>query len=257
MLWNDFDHYFCEGKLFGLPEYYNAITALFIAGFGIYGLMNTVSDLYIDILYSSLTVTGFGSIGYHLYGNIGWALFDEIPMIVTIFIGIIYTDTVYYNYIDNNSSKNIIFTKKIKILFYLFVMYFYIIINTMSNYRYYFPILFGLTVIYLFYKIFSILYLLKILDNNYIKSNIFNKVIYSLLTIGISCLIWVITENLCNYIKYNIFLIGHPLWHFFIGHGFYNLIQTIYYIKLNNQKYKINYNKLFLLNINYSEGINI
>ena len=37
------------------------------------------------------------------------------------------------------------------------------------------------------------------------------------------------------------------MWHFFIGHGFYNLIQIIYFIKTYDEKHILQYNKLYLL----------
>ena len=67
--------------------------------------MNLRNDLFIDILYASLAIVGFGSTGYHWYGNIGWALFDEMPIIITIFSGLLYTDNVYYLTYNNKYAK--------------------------------------------------------------------------------------------------------------------------------------------------------
>ena len=70
-----------------------------------------------------------------------------------------------------------------------------------------------------------------------------------MLTIAASGSIWVITEVTCNYIKSHFFLLGHPMWHFFIGHGFYNLIQIVYFIKINDANYTLNCNKIYLIYI--------
>ena len=96
---------------------------------------------------------------------------------------------------------------------------------------------------YLYYKIFVILRLL----NPEIKEKVLDKAYYSLITIAISGTVWVSTELTCNYVKNAVLLVGHPMWHFFIGHGFYNLIQVVYFIKLNNTKYELKYNSLYLL----------
>ena len=80
-----------------------------------------------------------------------------------------------------------------------------------------------------------------------LKKRVAAKAYNSLITIAVSGSVWITTELSCNYIKYHIFLLGHPLWHFIIGHGFYNLIQVVYFIKINDAKYALNYNKMYLL----------
>jgi len=276
------DHSFCEEHLLGLPEYYNSISSLFIIFFGMYGLMNLHNDIFIDMLYSSLAIVGFGSTGYHWYGNIGWALFDEIPIIVTVFSGIVYVDNVYFltyanKFIKENSDIDLtltkhkpvesntiilpvrkrnaalIYSKKYRLLGYLFGMYLFIISNVMSNFRLIFPQLFTCVVAYLYYKIYA---LIQLLDTRF-QLRIKNKAFHSLLTIGTSGAIWAGTEISCKHINSPILLIGHPMWHFFIGHGFYNLIQIVFFIKNNNDNYCINYNSMYLLTIcNQNDAIN-
>jgi len=278
------DHSFCEEHLLGLPEYYNSISSLFIIYFGIYGLMNLHNDLFTDILFASLAIVGVGSTGYHWYGNIGWALFDEMPMIITVFSGIIYADNVYlltynkkYNKEDSNGNLDLrlknerkwnttqLYNKKGRLLIYLVGMYIFMICNVMSNYRMIFPELFTCVVSFLYYKIYNLILLLEPSFQNQVKYKTYN----SLLTIVISGIIWTFTEISCKYVNYHILLLGHPMWHFFIGHGFYNLIQIVYFIKLhniNNDKIQndkiqndkmIKYNNMYLLKIQASTDTNI
>ena len=308
------DHSFCEEHLLGLPEYYNSISSLFIIYFGIYGLMNLHNDLFTDILFASLAIVGVGSTGYHWYGNIGWALFDEMPMIITVFSGIIYADNVYlltynkkYNKEDSNDNLDLrlknkentiitpsanasgvqsltgafgfgslqknerkwnitqLYNKKGRLLVYLISMYIFMICNVMVNYRMIFPELFTGVVSFLYYKIYNLILLLEPSFQNQVKYKTFN----SLLTIVISGIIWTFTEISCKYVNYHILLLGHPMWHFFIGHGFYNLIQIVYFIKLHNinndtiQNDKIQndkmitYNNIYLLKIHASTDTNI
>ena len=178
MYWTDIDHSFCESNIAGLPEYYNSISSIFIILFGLHGIKNIYNELFVDILYSNLIIVGFGSFGYHWYGNIGWGLFDEIPMILAIFTGIIYVDNVHYimnkeNYVNNESAKNIIYHRKSKLLLYLFAMSYITIINVMSNYRKLFPTIFTCVSAYLYYKIFILLQILPIVMKNKIKSTKF------------------------------------------------------------------------------------
>lgn len=249
MHWTDIDHSFCEAAINGLPEYYNAVSSLFISGFGIYGMMNKYNELFVDVLYTNLIIVGFGSFGYHWYGNIGWGLFDEIPMILAIFTGIIYADNVYYlahrKTCEQYASLQtyMIVRKKIKLLVYLFSMTLITILNVMSNYRKWFPTVFACAAGYLYYKIFMLLRLMSASA----KHSVASKAYYSLATIALSGIIWITTEVSCNSIHHPVFLVGHPLWHFFIGHGFYNLIQVVYFIKINDGTYHLRYNSMYLL----------
>jgi len=248
MYWTDIDHSFCEGSLTGLPEYYNAFSSLFIVLFGMKGLFNVYNELFVDILYSNLIIVGFGSFGYHWHGNIGWGLFDEIPMILAIFTGIIYIDNVHFLLCKKTHDKNVLLIKNIiykrkgKLFVYLFAMCLIIICNIMTNFRRLFPTIFGSVAGYLYFKIFL---LLQLVNTN--REMITIKIYNSLITIALSGSIWVFTELSCNYIKNPVFLLGHPMWHFFIGHGFYNLIQVVYFIKTNEPNYTLKYNNLYLL----------
>jgi hypothetical protein len=272
MQFTDIDHSFCEESILGLPEYYNAFSSLTFVFFGIYGMINRKNELFVDMLYANLTLIGIGSFGYHWCGNIGWALFDEIPMITMTFVIIIYIDSIQ-RFISKSSStkfskKNDILlhsltfkslllkmnlkyyhdwrfsindaSKKIKLLFHLFAMTSIIIFNTMSNYRKTFPQTFTFVLVYIFYKVFS-------LSKN--KHLIKNKINNSFITILISGAAWVFTEITCNYVKHSILLLGHPMWHIFVAHGVYNLIQIIYFIKLNhnNSDLVLEYNNFYLL----------
>ena len=139
------------------------------------------------------------------------------------------------------------------------------ICNVMVNYRMIFPELFTGVVSFLYYKIYNLILLLEPSFQNQVKYKTFN----SLLTIVISGIIWTFTEISCKYVNYHILLLGHPMWHFFIGHGFYNLIQIVYFIKLHNinndtiQNDKIQndkmitYNNIYLLKIHASTDTNI
>lgn len=248
MLWTDIDHSFCESSITGLPEYYNAFSSLFISLFGIYGMTNSCNDLFIDIMYAKLIIIGFG---YHWYGNIGWGLFDEMPMILAIFIGIVYTDNVHFLICKNENKNNsleirkYIYNKKTKLVLYLFTMCLILILNVMTNYRRLFPFAFAGVVCFLYYKISKLLNI----TSPAIKNIIFEKARNSLLTVAASGSIWAITEVTCNYIKSKFFLLGHPMWHFFIGHGFYNLIQIVYFIKINDANYTLNFNRIYLIYI--------
>jgi len=222
MKWNTPDHYFCEGILNGLPEYYNAYSSLFISYFGLLGLYNTKNDLMIQIIYSLLSVNGISSFMYHWTGSIGWALYDEYPMIIALFLGNIYVENLL-------PSK----CKNYKLLFYVNTMLLYLVINVMEDQRLIFPYYFAGGLIIVLINI-------NRLVNYYEKLNIQYHTIYynSNYYIGIiigSAITWGVTEISCKNYRFiydKIYLLGHPMWHFMISYGFYNLIQIIYNIKL-------------------------
>ena len=219
MKWTTPDHYFCEGLLNGLPEYYNALSSLFISYFGLVGLYEIHDDLIIQIIYSLLFINGISSFMYHWTGNIGFALYDEFPMIISLFLGNIYIDNLI-------PSKY----KKYKILFNINLMVLYLIINVMEDQRLIFPYYFAFSLLYI---LFNIKRFVRI-TNNLSIIDMTNNVNYYSSVIIISALLWGVTEISCKYYRINytkIYLLGHPLWHFMISYGFYNLIKIIYNIK--------------------------
>ena len=267
MEFNNIDHHFCEGNILGMPEILNSITSLIFSLFGIYGLFNTPILNYInnnlfvtDLVYSIFIVIGIGSFGYHWTEYLGWALMDETPMIISIFIGLLYIE--YCNFLLN--KYKLIY--KITIIFLTLFMFIFITINPITYYRKLFPLLFGCVLILFCYKFINLI-------NNFNKK--FNKNISlygksQLAIILIAGIIWSFTEIICKYNNNLFLLIGHPLWHFFMAFGFYNIIQIISFISLyadyqhdlksresyetykyiNEQPLQIYYNKFYLLTIN-------
>jgi hypothetical protein len=222
MKWNTLDHYFCEGSLNGLPEYYNAFSSLFITYFGLLGLYKIQNDLIIQIIYSLLAVNGISSFMYHWTGTIGWALYDEYPMIIALFLGNIYVE----NLIPSRY-------KKYKIIFYVNSMLLYLVINVMEDQRIIFPYYFACGLLIVLYNINRLSSYYKRINNNNIKYS-YNTNYYSIIIIG-SALVWGLTEVSCKHYRIrftHLYLLGHPMWHFMISYGFYNLINIIYNIKL-------------------------
>ena len=221
MKWNTPDHYFCEGILNGLPEYYNAFSSLFISYFGLLGLYNIKNDLMIQIIYSLLAVNGISSFMYHWTGNFGFALYDEYPMIIALFLGNIYVENLI-------PSKY----KNYKIIFYINTMLLYLVINVMEDQRLIFPYYFAFGLLVVLYNIYRLVYYYEKTNNNLLYS--YNTIFFIKIIVG-SALIWGATEISCKHYRLRfttIYLLGHPMWHFMISYGFYNLINIIYNIKL-------------------------
>jgi hypothetical protein len=252
MNWNNFDHNFCEGYLHGLPEYYNAFSSLFISLFGLIGLynLNNLSNILIfRIVYSLLFINGFSSFMYHWTGTIGWALYDEFPMIITLFLGMVAVDDID-NYSLNKQYLNF------KIILYLNMMILYLIIDTMTSQRLIFPLYFGSGLLYIINIILRLVNNFNIINS---KILILKKTYLYIFIIISSAIIWTLTEFSCrkldiNNLKplYHLYLFGHPMWHFMISYGFYNLIQIVLYIKLYLTKFDVELKEKYkLLYIKY------
>lgn len=202
MNWNNFDHNFCEGSMLSMPEYLNSFSTLIMVFHGLLGLLNT-NDILLKLINITFIITGIGSFLYHWFGTYGFALLDEIPMIIIIFLSLIKIELL----IKNNRWVDL------KIFIYLLSMICLIINNTIESQRLLFPLYFGLIFTLLIYKI-------KLLTN----LEIINKGLY---VMAISGIIWIITEISCKYVKSYIFLIGHPLWHIGMSYGYYKIINSI------------------------------
>ena len=270
------DHHFCEGKITGnTPELLNSYSSLFISLYSLHGLFinklsndnlletddgylssNTKllylywnSNFIIKLMYSILFITGIGSFGYHWTEQIGWAFMDEMPMIVSLCIGIVYIEntlfllkkkTVYNSLFFENSDVYY----KLKQLFFSSIMIVGLVCNTSLYQRNWFPYYFVVLLIYMSYIFWCVL--IKFVNNEYFTRSNTNNIItppQNIINLGNTCLyilltsviIWVITELGCDYTHNYILLLGHPLWHILIGYVFYNIIQIVYYINLYHQ----------------------
>jgi hypothetical protein len=238
--WNDFDHCFCEGfidstnkniyniqnkDICTMPEYLNTYSSLIIIVFGLIGLFGKHNSTTISILYSLLTVIGFGSTMYHYTGYRGWAYLDEIPMLLSFSLGTIYIIDIYY------SLQKIynLFLKKLLYLIIISLMMTFLCLSIMDSHRTLFPLYFIIIVIIClqyFYKINKILYKENFKHTHYLRFK--NYVFYLTL---FSSIIWITTEKLCYYTNNKILLIGHPIWHISSSYGAYVFIQIILYLK--------------------------
>ena len=82
---NTFDHNFCESTIYSNdphPEYFNAISSLFITFIGLNGLSKPNLSILLKMVYASLFVNGIASCLYHYYNSIGFGILDRMSMIL-------------------------------------------------------------------------------------------------------------------------------------------------------------------------------
>lgn len=231
--WTDNDHHFCEGKINGLPEYYNAYSSIFICIFGLIGLfLSKYNDIRIQILYSLLFTTGIGSFLYHYTAYKGWAHVDELSMLTSAGLGILFSfDTYLYFYNKIKGYDDMFFGQRLFILLMSFLMIFISCLSIMESHRIIFPVYFSVMVFicaYIFYKLYRI-------EKEILKKEYDNVEKFCKLSIFISILsgfLWIATELSCDYINSTILLIGHPLWHICSSYACYCIIQILLYFRI-------------------------
>lgn len=195
-----FQHNFCESRLQNnsSPEILNAYSSFIISIIPI--IQGIPNNKYLKNVSYLLIFNGFFSFYYHY--NLSWLgkHLDEVSMILA-----------NYNGICALLSTNVINNKEIYSIFNLLFACLFISFNTLPNYDFLFPYIFGLyssATIYLVREI-SLIYNVKKTVDLYLSYSIFGM------------LAWIISEYYCNEItKY-----GHLLWHLFFPFGFYKIIK--------------------------------
>jgi hypothetical protein len=217
---NTFDHNFCESTIYSTgphPEYFNAISSLFITFIGLNGLFKPKLSILLKMVYSSLTVNGIASCLYHYYNSIGFGILDRMSMILiaytsmylliepicsgykkflNIFLALYFTLILTYTGLHNELAFNILFAG-----FLLSLIFFINLINAPNH--------------------------IILIGKSGVKYILF------------SCIFWLSTEALCFKIGFIKYLFGHVFWHIFVSYGGYLISLVPHYLyldkKYNNQ----------------------
>ena len=193
-------HNFCESRLTHNqpPEYFNSFTSLFITIIPLlFGFPK--SNIFYNVA-CMLAFNGCASFYYHY--RLTWIgkQSDEISMILATYFGLWGLLKMYY------------FNKKDTLNWYngwnsMFMISF-TVFNTILEFDYLFPLLFGI------YILVTLYYIRKVA----IKHNIIYRKYLVVSFVGASC--WIVSEIYCN--KYTVY--GHVVWHFMFPLGFYQLV---------------------------------
>jgi len=219
MDWNYIVGDFCESKLFGHPEILNSLTCFFISYFPYIGLKYShIDSILIKTILCLLFINGFASFGFHWTGYYCFKHFDEIPMVICIWLGLIYSFGQIGIQIIPYMILNLYFTL-------------ILVMNSIPSLGFLFPLTFGCACLLLI-PIQKCLF-----DSGQINYNSKkHMLIGSLISIS-SALTWIVTENFCS--PYMLF--GHPVWHFGMPLGMYYIMIGFEYSNFNEDKYKIEY----------------
>ena len=243
---------FCEGKINGVPEYFNSISALFILCNGYRGLKrfhNKFVHSDVKTVYLFMILNGISSFFCHWTSNYLWRMVDQFTMIFAIWYG--FSFIIKAIYIKNNikkstfkdlekNSNEYVFAKRrnelitnlinknrktgsdilLNLHIYNTIM---IVISIFEEKPKIFAAMFGIESIFLIYFFFSIY------DNVGVKYYNGERIVVliGIYSIFISAFIWIITEIFCN--KY--LILGHSFWHIGVSYGVNNIIMymNVYY----------------------------
>ena len=211
MNFNTITQSFCEGKINGIPEYFNCCSSIFISIISLRKLIqynNININPFILKIYYLFFLNGIASFLLHWTLFYGWKMFDEYIMIIMIWSGCY--SMIYYVYRQNNKINKYSFS-------YLLHTYNILLLecNIFSEFHVFFPIFFGLEclfIIFLYYKMQK-----KYRDYN-------KQGIHGIFISILSGIIWFSTELFCN--KY--LILGHSIWHIGMPIGIIKIAEYVH-----------------------------
>lgn len=228
---HQFDHNFCESTIYSSnphPEYFNAISSLFITFIGLNAIRKPNIHVFISLMYSCLAINGVLSYLYHYYNSIGYGLLDRMSMVLLSYN----TTYVFYITLKRAGVFQPSFSKNV--LINLLIVFYYSFLLTIA----------GLHKEILFNILFA-MFLVSIVGYIYFVS-IKTHIDPTVLTIGwkgVKCIVfsgvfWLTTEGLCSHLFFIKYLFGHVWWHIFVSYGGYLVSIVPSYLFLDRVKIK-------------------
>ena len=208
---------FCEGKLRGF-ETLNTLSSTMMIFWSFYKLnyysRKVVWGDFFDI-FSILSINCWCSALFHSTLSMGFKFFDEISMIVPLWLGILMLLKL-----NTTSRKNYICLSYVVHILNLSILVF----NSFPHFQWLFPFLFTvelLLIVWYYYKL---------------RTDGYNDVtfigIQGILICSFAGIVWWITETFCN----SSMLYGHAIWHICMPIGIDCICQFILLVK--NKKYR-------------------
>ena len=240
MSWTELRPRFCESIVSGPPEYVNAITSLFIAAAGFFGIyLNRQSSALIRFICAILALTGLTSVPFHLTLQSGWGYLDSTPMLLSSYMGVYAAyDLTLYIFIGDDRRTYEFWSGTLAFIVAT-AMCFSMALNTFDETEQYFPILFlipeGFIAAYVLFARFYIYRdYFRGFDSISSESRELRRA-FRVMSIGFGCalvagILWGITEPICSKAPWLRYIYAHAIWHFGIAYGMYNLIVFIMFV---------------------------
>jgi hypothetical protein len=264
MKFTEIDHGFCEsvGEILPYPEIFNSYSSMAMSVFGLIGLLLTLRYKRVhDIRFicGLLVVNGVGSFYYHYTQQIGWALIDELSMMLAVALGLNSMYTMIINSLHLPVSQNVYSYRAIhnhityKGLLTLALSFYVILIYPMSIFdetREWFPMIFTIPMmclipgcVYIYFVHYRNSYVYKPNNKSY-ENNGGDLLLNGLKWALFASTVWGFTEPLCQTYQFMKYFHTHVIWHVFISYGMFLLIMFLLHFHLytiDKRHYKINY----------------
>ncbi len=227
---HQFDHNFCESSIYSSnphPEYFNAISSLFITFIGLNGLRKPHIHLFVSLMYSCLAVNGVLSYLYHYYNSIGYGLLDRMSMVLLGYN----TTYVFYNTLKRSTIFRPSFYMNVSVN--LLIVFYYSFLLTIAGLHK--EILFNVLFALFLGSIIGYVYIVS--KKTSIDPNIINIGWKGVKYILFSGIFWLTTEGLCSHLFFIKYLFGHVWWHIFVSYGGYLVSIVPSYLFLDRVKF--------------------
>ena len=264
MRFTEIDHGFCEsvGETLPFPEIFNSYSSMCMLIFGLIGLLLTLryKRVYdIRFICGLLVVNGVGSFYYHYTQQIGWAVVDELSMMLSVGLGLNSMYTMIINSLDLPVSTNIYSFQSIhnhityKGLLTIALASYVVFIYPLSMFeemREWFPMIFTIPMMclipgsaYIYMNHYRNTYVYKSCDKSY-ENNGGDLLLNGLKWTLFASTVWGFTEPLCQEYTFIKYFHTHVIWHIFISYGMFLLIMFLLHFHLytiDKRYYKISY----------------
>lgn len=240
----EYDHQFCESKLWGKnnPEIFNCLSCIFMILVSYYGLQYSHLSSSGFFVLINLAINGMLSFLYHFTGSIGWGILDRLSMVLIAYFSLIMMGKlVLIILFRHHNYENYKLIKNTKIYINIFIsIYIITLLTTCSLHsENLFNILFGLFLAFI--TIFTFIANIIFKNEDFVNLNKFKNLTYHsklgcfLFIFG--SLFWIAIEELCNTNFIYKYLMGHAIWHLCMAFGAYYLVLSSNFIILVNKQY--------------------
>lgn len=226
---------FCEGIVFGHPEYFSSFSSLFICFFGLLGLYNCPKqNLFGQLTFALTVVTGVGSFGYHWTGDLdGWRYFDGNPMYMAGAMAALFTvDEVIRVYTSKTDISSPVAAERaasltsVNAIFWSAFSVSALWMDTQPRFQAISQLTFAIPVTITVFAIVFARYVThkKMLTDDW---KILSYAKIGLALIVVSATTWVVTESYCEAYPWVAYLHGHVIWHIGMSWGLYLALQFV------------------------------
>ena len=226
---------FCEARVWGYPEYANSISSILFLYFGFLGLYRCPKqNLFGQLVFALMVVTGVGSFGYHWVGTGMWKYFDGNPMIIAGSMAALFTvDEIIRVYAIRVSpyaalkdSQRASLLAPINAIFWSAFAVIALWMDAQPGYESFSQLTFQVPVTV---TVLAVVFA-RFVTHKEMLNDDWRILRYAKLGIVViigSAATWIITENNCEAYPWGAYIQGHLVWHVGMAWGVYLTLQFV------------------------------